>query len=404
MLFTRRGLLLWQLPSYARRNASRTPTDFLREMWIGPVAGAGAGRGIGRERRRHPVGTVAPRHRTHPVALVGVAPRGLVDQPAARTVRTGAEPAAAGVPARFGTANLALLRGFRRADGQLAAARQLPGIPGRRRRLAHLAHQHGHVAAGGPGRARFRLHPRRGIAAAASGNTLATMQALERYRGHFYNWYDTRTLQPLQPAIRLVGGQRQPGRQPAHAAGGARRTERPAGVVAQRVPGPAGHPAGACRTRARGPCPRPGGKDQGAAGHPARHGSGTAGHTACRPRRAGPHPRRRQGAGGVAADGNRHRRRAVLLGAGIRPAMPRAATGARIPAARCAALRRHPDAGRAGRGVCTGDASAPVSLASCRRGRAHRAHRRTGGAVPRSGSDGFRVSLRQRVRPAEHRL
>jgi cyclic beta-1,2-glucan glucanotransferase len=29
--------------------------------------------------------------------------------------------------------------------------------------------------------------------------TLATMQRLERYRGHFYNWYETRTLQPLHP-------------------------------------------------------------------------------------------------------------------------------------------------------------------------------------------------------------
>ncbi len=32
-----------------------------------------------------------------------------------------------------------------------------------------------------------------------TGNTLATMEKLERYRGHFYNWYDTRTLQPLHP-------------------------------------------------------------------------------------------------------------------------------------------------------------------------------------------------------------
>ncbi len=29
--------------------------------------------------------------------------------------------------------------------------------------------------------------------------TLATMQGLERFRGHFLNWYDTRTLQPLEP-------------------------------------------------------------------------------------------------------------------------------------------------------------------------------------------------------------
>src|SRR5665213_2034134 len=28
---------------------------------------------------------------------------------------------------------------------------------------------------------------------------LTTMQGLERYRGHFYNWYDTQTLQPLRP-------------------------------------------------------------------------------------------------------------------------------------------------------------------------------------------------------------
>ena len=30
-------------------------------------------------------------------------------------------------------------------------------------------------------------------------NAFATMQRLERYRGHFYNWYETRTLQPLLP-------------------------------------------------------------------------------------------------------------------------------------------------------------------------------------------------------------
>ena len=33
-----------------------------------------------------------------------------------------------------------------------------------------------------------------------SRDTLATMQRLERHRGHFYNWYDTRTLQVLEPA------------------------------------------------------------------------------------------------------------------------------------------------------------------------------------------------------------
>src|SRR6185503_18001185 len=30
--------------------------------------------------------------------------------------------------------------------------------------------------------------------------TFATLLGLPRYRGHFYNWYDTRTLVPLVPA------------------------------------------------------------------------------------------------------------------------------------------------------------------------------------------------------------
>jgi cellobiose phosphorylase len=32
-----------------------------------------------------------------------------------------------------------------------------------------------------------------------TANTLDTMEGLERFRGHFYNWYDTRTLEPLAP-------------------------------------------------------------------------------------------------------------------------------------------------------------------------------------------------------------
>ena len=30
-------------------------------------------------------------------------------------------------------------------------------------------------------------------------NTFQTMKKLERYRGHFYNWYDTQSLKPLSP-------------------------------------------------------------------------------------------------------------------------------------------------------------------------------------------------------------
>jgi hypothetical protein len=32
-----------------------------------------------------------------------------------------------------------------------------------------------------------------------TGKSLQTMESLERHDGHFYNWYDTQTLQPLAP-------------------------------------------------------------------------------------------------------------------------------------------------------------------------------------------------------------
>ncbi len=38
-----------------------------------------------------------------------------------------------------------------------------------------------------------------GVVMARCGNTLRTLESLPRYRGHFYNWYDTQTLQPLPP-------------------------------------------------------------------------------------------------------------------------------------------------------------------------------------------------------------
>ncbi len=36
-------------------------------------------------------------------------------------------------------------------------------------------------------------------------DTLATMSRLELFRGHFYNWYDTSNLRPLEPQLHLIG-------------------------------------------------------------------------------------------------------------------------------------------------------------------------------------------------------
>ena len=32
-----------------------------------------------------------------------------------------------------------------------------------------------------------------------TSNTFKTMETLEQYRGHFFNWYDTKSLKPLPP-------------------------------------------------------------------------------------------------------------------------------------------------------------------------------------------------------------
>jgi hypothetical protein len=102
MLFTRHGLLLWQLPAYARRNARQSLADFFREMWIAPVlAVAGTALAAGQRRRGS-----AP----HPDAVAGGARRRLVDQPAAGAPRAGPDRRATGFPAGVGPANLALLR------------------------------------------------------------------------------------------------------------------------------------------------------------------------------------------------------------------------------------------------------------------------------------------------------
>src|SRR5256886_12792781 len=38
-----------------------------------------------------------------------------------------------------------------------------------------------------------------GVQTCALPISLATMSSLQRFRGHFYNWYDTRDLRPLDP-------------------------------------------------------------------------------------------------------------------------------------------------------------------------------------------------------------
>ena len=37
-----------------------------------------------------------------------------------------------------------------------------------------------------------------------TSNAFQTMDTMERYRGHFFNWYDTQSLKPLRPALHFI--------------------------------------------------------------------------------------------------------------------------------------------------------------------------------------------------------
>jgi cyclic beta-1,2-glucan synthetase len=183
-------LLLWHMSSYTRRNASRTLADFVKEMWIAPVVALllaftlsdaellfcaplllfwlvspGVGWWISKP-------------------LLSRAPELTADQrvflrtSARRTWRFFADfvgPDDNWLPPD----------NFQEHPEPVIASRTSPTNIGMSL-LANLsAYDFGYITAGDLLR--------------RTGNTLATMEKLERYRGHFYNWYDTHTLKPLRP-------------------------------------------------------------------------------------------------------------------------------------------------------------------------------------------------------------
>ena len=64
-------------------------------------------------------------------------------------------------------------------------------------------------------------------------NTFATMKRLERHQGHFFNWYDTRTLEPLLPRLHLDRRQWESCRSFAYSSGGLSAAGRSARLSAQ---------------------------------------------------------------------------------------------------------------------------------------------------------------------------
>ncbi len=194
MLFTRRGLLLWQLPAYARRNACRRLADFFREMWIAPMLAVALGVALAMASPPAAWLYAAPillLWLLSPVVgwwisqpLVAPAPALSVDQQA--FLRTSARRTWRYFADFVGPDDHWLPPdNFQEYPAPAIASRTSPTNIGMSL-LANLAAvDFGYITAGECLR--------------RVGNTLASMEKLDRYRGHLYNWYDTRTLQPLHP-------------------------------------------------------------------------------------------------------------------------------------------------------------------------------------------------------------
>ncbi len=199
MLFTQRGLLLWQLPSYSTRNASRSLADFFREMWIAPalalmLAAVLIGDWLLGQARSTEWLFWAPvllLWLVSPIVgwwislpLVAPAPDLTGDQRA--FLRTSARRTWRFFADFVGPEdNWLPPDNFQEYPAPAIASRTSPTNIGMALLSDLAAHDFGYLSAG-----EFLLRVE---------NTLASMEKLERYRGHFYNWYDTHTLQPLHP-------------------------------------------------------------------------------------------------------------------------------------------------------------------------------------------------------------
>jgi len=195
MLFTRRGLMLWQLPSYARRNARRTALGFMLEMWIAPLVACALGFVLWQN---------SPD--AWPFRELSWAPILLLWLASPLIAWWISIPLSSPAPALTHEQRIFLRTSARRtwryfADfvgpddnwlppdnvqeypARAIASRTSPTNIGMSLLADLSACDFGYIGAG-----EFLQR---------AGNTMSTMEKLERYHGHFYNWYDTRTLNPL---------------------------------------------------------------------------------------------------------------------------------------------------------------------------------------------------------------
>ncbi|MGD0061207.1 MAG: glucoamylase family protein [Verrucomicrobiia bacterium] len=193
MLVTRRGLLLWHTPRYAKRNHCTTLADFFREMWVAPLF---AMAGLAWLVLAHPAeldisGVVLLLWLVSPIVAWWISRPLVTEKPGLSDVQQTFLRSLARQTWRFfevlvnAEDNWLPPDNFQEVPTPVIATRTSPTNIG----MALLAN----LAAGDFG------YLTSGQLLDRTDKTLTTLEKLERYRGHFYNWYDTRTLKPLRP-------------------------------------------------------------------------------------------------------------------------------------------------------------------------------------------------------------
>ncbi|MBL9208921.1 MAG: hypothetical protein JNL92_00550, partial [Opitutaceae bacterium] len=193
MLVTHRRLLEWRTSSEVERGARSGLGGFYRQMWSAPAVAVGVAWLLW----RNPAETLVPALPFLVAWCAAPAVAWWISRPIAvpEPDLTAAQRAFLGRSARrtwhffetFVTAEENWLPpdNFQEAPGPTIASRTSPTNIGLALLANLAARDFGYLSVGG-------LVQR-------TRDTLATLHRLERHRGHFYNWYDTRTLQPLPP-------------------------------------------------------------------------------------------------------------------------------------------------------------------------------------------------------------
>ncbi len=193
LAITRRNLLQWRPSSGGERPIRTSLADSCRRMWIGPVLA---------------VATATALVLTRPEALPAAAPV-LACWFASPGVAWWISRPRVGREIRLTGAQVVFLRRFARRTWSYFATfvgtddNWLPPDNFQEHPAAVVAHRTSPTNLGLALLANLTAYDLGAIGAGEmlerTARTLRTMGKLERFRGHFYNWYDTQTLRPLPP-------------------------------------------------------------------------------------------------------------------------------------------------------------------------------------------------------------